>query len=120
MEDRFKFRAYYIEEKVMRDFINLTNLENLVVAKGVCSIMQCTGLKDKNGKLIYEGDVVKGAEMTCGVQCEDVCVVEWDAEITGFKPLNIYDCDCCIYNESDYMEIIGNIHENPELLTIIS
>ena len=71
-------------------------------------LMQYTGLKDKNGKEIYEGDVYFNSGWTGG--CKGI-VVEWD-EGGGFS------CFCDgEYGEDPFeVEVIGNIHENPELL----
>lgn len=128
--DRFKFRFWHAEEKEMfyqeNQYLS-SFLQRIYVKYNITHpsyldfeiedrLMQCTRLKDKNDKLIYEGDIVKGAKMNCGVSNPDICEVEWDNSITGFIPLNLYDCDCDIYNYAEDMEIIGNIHENPELL----
>ena len=73
---------------------------------------QCTGLKDKNGKLIYEGDIVKLSS-----DREVVCPVVWDNKETGFcvkykKELYRFNP----YKKYHLIEIIGNIHENADLI----
>lgn len=81
--------------------------------------MQYTGLKDKNGKEIYESDVVIGNTSyerdsdECEWTKESPCIVEWHNECGGFYPFimnNRWRCD--VVN----IEVIGNIYENPELL----
>ena len=65
-------------------------------------IEQYTGLKDKNGKEICEGDIVK----TCSIGT-------WAVEgRRGCFFVGKY----ALYGYNDYGEVIGNIHENPELL----
>jgi len=71
-------------------------------------VMQYTGLKDKNGKEIYEGDILSPVEVLHG---EGNQVVSYCAEggYSGFVTsggLQFDECD----------KIIGNIYENPELL----
>lgn len=83
-------------------------------------LMQYTGLKDKNGKEIYDGDIVKGPKYLCDNMSEGVSVglvKESEIELScgagytlgwyieGDNQLNFPSC-----------EVIGNIHENPELL----
>ena len=68
------------------------------------TVGQFTGLKDKNGKEIYKGDWIKG-------KCREGLVV--------FKKgsFHCYDEILCESLEEDNCEIIGNIHENKDLIT---
>lgn len=75
-------------------------------------LMQYTGLKDKNGKEIYEGDIVGDKEIKW--------VVKWNIHRMGFS---LYPTTEQLYDEMPInvdnklgFEIIGNIYENPELI----
>lgn len=83
-------------------------------------LMQYTGLKDKNGKEICEGDIVRlggwwDACGSAGYEKPEV-LVEWDNENCGFNPFANYDSDCGVRHFANECEVIGNIYENPELL----
>lgn len=74
-------------------------------------LMQYTGLKDKNGKEIYEGDIVKIRDYYA-----EVGVVEYNP-----PRFNIFDNDDSTTDFDNikwkYFEVIGNIYENPDLLS---
>ena len=74
------------------------------------TVGQFTGMVDKNGREIYEGDVV--ATVVNG--CRYVQEVVWSDITNGFS-FRSHGCGP-IFHKSSYMEIIGNIHDNPELL----
>ena len=74
-----------------------------------------TGIKDKNGKEILTGDIVEYTTCHYGNEKLHRKVVEreeWDSDDFG-EPHNIG-----YFNLSEYMTVIGNIHENPELLDV--
>ena len=131
MNDRYLFRAkridngewvngaYYIEPYTDKCFViqwNSTGLGfNEFIEVDGETVCQCTGLKDKNGKLIWENDI---CIITDGTLDEEDGYFRLDWEIdramfefegTGicanFDNVSGYDC-----------EVVGNIFDNPELL----
>ena len=80
------------------------------------SVGECTSLRDENGKLIFEGDILRlgGHDLPHWMKKGQKCEVEYNAG--GFVPLSDYDSDCGDYVVAGDCEIIGNIHDNPELL----
>lgn len=80
------------------------------------TVGQCTGLKDKNGKLIFDGDVCLHKEYECFGK------IKWSLDEACY-----YFCVCNgyqlfeeeqLYEYVDGLNIIGNIHDNPELLEV--
>jgi uncharacterized phage protein (TIGR01671 family) len=82
------------------------------------TIGQYTGIKDKNGKEIYEGDVVLYPNKTCDNSTyKDTYFVIYTAPLFKLKTIksHIWKEGAEIYL-NDNVEVIGNIYENPELL----
>ena len=122
MNDRFKFRVYIKYAKMMCYDVNsfyIDRIKNKITIHfdnhtktfkfDDVVLEQCTGLKDKNGKLIYEGDWLKTKDGY-------YCYVVW---FEGFWWVESLPSEAMDFEHSEFYgecEVVGNIHENPELL----
>jgi uncharacterized phage protein (TIGR01671 family) len=111
-----KFRAWNSQQNLMVEDANWLVDKNINAA----ILMQFTGLKDKNGKEIFEGDIIIGNPQS-DVITERIFIIGW-----------MNSCWCLIHTESKevlcsisayYIEavekwatVISNIYENPELI----
>jgi uncharacterized phage protein (TIGR01671 family) len=118
MNDRFKFRVwdkvfnhYWTDEEIKENAAWLLFPDNDNIND--VEIEQCTGLRDNNGKLVFEGDVVF-------VNGEKWRVI-WSDEDCAFFFSNLKE----VYHQPIFpdfymmtidFEVIGNVHKNPELL----
>jgi uncharacterized phage protein (TIGR01671 family) len=110
--DRFKFRMWDNEFQIMQYdcWMDLSNGE-LRAFNGM-PLMQCTGLRDKNGKLIYEDDICSynfgmRTESEPDAGCERVI---WDEKAGAW-----FFGDELLYDFEGLITIVGNIHEDLEL-----
>lgn len=134
MNDRFKFRVFGLccNSKLEKNWVNITEVGNFLIDKDGklidesayfdpinhpehFIIEQYTGLKDKNGNLIYEGDIVKcdrdfdpdgRVNLT-----KEVIFTDGSFTLANLDPKNR---DFCYINRFHNIEIIGNIHEQAE------
>lgn len=103
MSRKIAFRAWDKINKIMyKDIHKFDSFCEKLSRPNEYSIMQYTGLKDKNGKEIYEGDLLKVNDVNT------VMEVKWYDDSAGFN---------LAYLNKNTCEVIGNIHENPELIT---
>jgi uncharacterized phage protein (TIGR01671 family) len=112
-----KFRAWSTAEEVMVEWESLLKtmrrtMDYSMFEDDELILMQYTGLKDKNGKEIYEGDIIKESNIIFTVKYfeEDGAFGFWEKTFVGSKERFFYATDASRY------EVIGNIHETPELL----
>ena len=136
MNDRFKFRVWNKEQNRFHHSFccDITASGTLVISQGIEGkkyivdddnyvVQQCTGLKDKNGKLIYEGDII---EFTDNVNINGskthIAKVEHREEFNAY----MYHAECMGWytinpsqNKLFKVKVIGNIYENKELLNEI-
>ncbi len=120
-----KFRAWLKEKKIMGEVLGIDILHKEIFFSNEdvdcyehtdlkdIELMQYTGLYDKKGKEIYEGDIIKlRANHGIGIiRYSD----EWGAFVVEYiktRPLVVLGMN---YYKED-IEILGNIYENPELL----
>ena len=131
MNDRFKFRYYYITEKrylknseiqaiAVMSMIEQKVNDSAEVEQALCAEMtgeiiteQCIGLRDKNGTLIYEGDIVKSDWMDNPIrvsfddQNARFILIDMVAEKKFFETVTIFNSETL----SQRFSIVGNIHE---------
>ena len=110
------------------DILNWNNGEVDFIGDGITFIlkandivlMQSTGLTDKNGKEIFEGDIVKVTDGDERTNFPDGGI----GTICGLDEIFMWYIDGQVHNglfdisQEYYIEVIGNIYENPELLEV--
>lgn len=107
-EDQFAEQGFTEDEiEQVRDYFTYSEYDDWVNF-WVDDVEQCTSLRDKNGKLIYEGDIVKVYSITGVVVRDEYGFLFKMGDVC--EPLRHFD------NAKKTFEIIGNIHNNPELL----
>jgi len=111
---KIKFRAWDNKKKIMIIQDNTDRIDKCLtyyeLNKSV-ELMQYTGLKDKNGKEIYEGDILQFDAKEWGDNKTNLFQVKWCLESGEWDTGGGTNQEC-----KDFKKIIGNIYENPELL----
>ena len=127
MNDRYLFRAKRIDngEWVMGNLIDSPDGRNAIAETSagwliheVCpsTICQCTGLKDKNGNMVFENDIMS-AHLDDIFQ-EDITYAKVIWENTGYclREKGSIDINPLEEIDMEYFTVCGNVFDNPELL----
>ena len=118
MNDRFKFRVWNKQAKEMIASFNVEDSRLNSYDSDRFILMQCVGLKDKNGQLIYEGDLLCDASIENPTKEQVVKVIY---HLGAFMKEGIAD-DVSIWRarfdeiDSQCWRICGNLYENSKLL----
>lgn len=128
MENRLKFRVYDIRRKVyFNDPVPPLNSDGTLAFQSSHPDFQkyyitefCTGLSDKNGKLIFEGDIIKYCINWRAYVLSYIRIVAWDKNTCGFIMLNAKNQVKPLQKwkfpdpDTHNIEIVGNIHEQKD------
>lgn len=111
MEDRYLFKGKEKDGGKWLEWNAIAGIPHNVTIL-TDTICQCTGLKDRNGKLIWENDIIAYRDCT-----EEKYVIAWELDKACFE-YQQYSCSIMNFDElsSCEVEVIGNIFDNPELL----
>ncbi len=113
-----KFRVWDNECKAIREYDELKGLTLDALDASDFEFEQYTGLTDVNGKDIYIGDIVKAWSDIMEPAVNEIVSEDLLGRPGVFlKPARPHVFEPCLYGSwSNKFEVIGNVHENPELL----
>ena len=133
MQNRFRFKVYYKPHNKVYNVICLNcerqkeiiieyNDSTALVEWENCVILQSTGLRDRDGKLIYEDDIIEFTDnVTINGSKTHIAKVEHNKEFNAY----MYHAECMGWytiNPSQKkrfkVKVIGNVYEHPELLEV--
>lgn len=102
---------FYTLDEIEKGKVNVLNHS---APRKIIARLESTGLKDKNGVEIYEGDLLK-IEMDWGYGLAEI-IIKVYFENGSFRAKALNSHEDTLLLELPYLEVIGNIYETPELL----
>ena len=133
MQNRFRFKVYYKPHNKVYNVICLNcerqkeiiieyNGSTALVEWENCIILQSTGLRDRDGKLIYEDDIIEFTDnVTINGSKTHIAKVEHNKEFNAY----MYHAECMGWytinpsqNKRFEVKVIGNVYANPEVLGV--
>ena len=116
--DNVWVEGYLFAKPILEKYFILCGEEQWMVKPN--TIGQYTGEVDKNGNKIFEGDIIDASSEwwdAAGYAGHDssIILVQWDEYECGFSPFSTYDSDCGVSINASGCEVIGNIHDKPEI-----
>lgn len=116
IHDRYLFKAKRLDNGEWVYWNMLTGIPHDVhiLDNTIC---QCTGLKDKNGNLIWENDIVKHYNDEAHPESYCTGTVLWNENYAGFyRTSNEYGLSKLRISSDCIYEVVGNVFDNPKLL----
>jgi uncharacterized phage protein (TIGR01671 family) len=124
--EMYKVNSLHFDKEGLSEIVvEVFEVDGVIYSSAVArnlELMQFTGLKDKKGKDIYEGDIVYDSEGIVATDDKKYFPVTW-----GIFPGDLDECETWIlgdfwepglYTHHEDVEVVGNIYENPELLEV--
>lgn len=114
-QERFMFKAWDTHRKFMSGPYHLEEGGEIEAQHGCDYIpLQCTGVKDGSGNLIYEGDICEVVDNGYSHRAE----IKWSG--SGFYCTSFFDCPQYRGQVDTVTVVLGNRYENPKLLRLLS
>jgi uncharacterized phage protein (TIGR01671 family) len=106
--DRYQGKMFYSEPNQLRSFFFVMEDHDMM-----SDPMQFTGMKDRNGNNIYEGDIIKSSYRGSGYE---IGTMVFDDLCGKFQFRDKHGTTWSLTTNDTYIEVLGNVYQNPEIL----